>query len=112
MATHSTDIIRTLARHARSAAFVGSTRIGVALAGCALATSAAHARTAEDEQVWFNATVMQTTRSGFAWFAEVQPRFGDGANRLQQLILRPAVGWQLRKNLSVFAGYAHVAMPR
>lgn len=73
---------------------------------------AADARTTEDEQVWFNATIMQTTGSGFAWFAEVQPRFGDGANRLQQLILRPAVGWQVRKDLTVFVGYAHVAMPR
>lgn len=78
----------------------------------AILGSAAQARTTEDEQIWLNATVMQTTAKGFAWFAEVQPRFGDGAGSLQQLIVRPAVGWRLSSKFTAYAGYAHVAVVR
>ncbi|RZM32060.1 MAG: DUF2490 domain-containing protein [Sphingomonas sp.] len=78
----------------------------------ALAASSLHARTAEDEQVWINATVMQTTASGFAWFAEAQPRLGEGAGRLQQLLVRPAVGWRINDAVTAYLGYAHVALPR
>jgi hypothetical protein len=81
-----------------------------ALAGLGIPSPAA-ARTVEDEQVWLNGTVTQTTSSGFAWFAEIQPRIGDGASRVQQLLLRPAVGWRLSPEVTVYGGYAHVVLP-
>ena len=82
------------------------------LAAIALTIAApAAAATVEDEQVWLNATVMQTTKGGFAWFAEVQPRIGNGVSRMQQLILRPAIGWRLSDKVTAYGGYAHVALP-
>lgn len=83
----------------------------LALAALAL-PAAAQGRTVEDEQIWLNATVMQTQENGFAWFAEVQPRFTEGAQHLRQLILRPAVGYRLSPAVTVYAGYAHVDLPR
>ncbi|SFS04122.1 DUF2490 domain-containing protein [Sphingomonas jatrophae] len=71
----------------------------------------AHARTVEDEQVWLNAVVSGTTKSGFAYWLEAQPRFTDGAGRLGQLLLRPMVGWKLSDAVTVYGGYAHVVLP-
>jgi hypothetical protein len=82
------------------------------MAALALAAAPASARTAEDEQIWLNATVMQTKPGGLAWFAEVQPRFGNSASRMQQLLLRPAVGWAPNDKLTLYAGYAHVFLPQ
>jgi hypothetical protein len=83
----------------------------LALAASCLATAAA-AQTTEDEQLWVNATVMKTHANGLAWFAEVQPRVGDGMSEVQQLILRPAIGYRVSDALTVYAGYAHVVLPR
>lgn len=82
----------------------------VAVSTLTIADPAA-ARTVQDEQIWLNATVMQTTPGGFAWFAEVQPRIGNGVSRVQQLILRPAIGWRLSPKVTVYGGYAHVVLP-
>jgi hypothetical protein len=84
----------------------------VALAALALAIAPAQARTTEDGQMWLNATVMQTKPGGFAWFAEVQPRIGNDVSRMQQLLLRPAVGWAPNDKLTLYAGYAHVVLPQ
>lgn len=83
----------------------------VALAATVLVPTA-HAQTREDEQLWVNATVMKTHESGLAWFAEVQPRVGEGASEVQQLILRPAIGYRFSDALTLYAGYAHVVLPR
>ena len=72
----------------------------------------AHAQTREDEQLWINGTVMKTEANGIAWFAEVQPRVGNGLSEVQQVILRPAVGYRVSDALTVYAGYAHVVLPR
>lgn len=71
----------------------------------------AAAATVEDEQIWANATLMGTADSGLAYFVEVQPRFADGASRMSQLILRPAIGWRLSPKVTAYAGYAHIALP-
>lgn len=71
--------------------------------------SPAAARTVEDEQVWLNGTVMGTLQnSNVAYFVEVQPRFTDGASRLGQLLLRPAIGWKVSDAVTAYGGYAHV----
>lgn len=79
------------------------------LAGSLLAMPAA-ARTNEDEQAWLNVTVIGNVGK-LAYFAEVQPRVGDGVSRLSQLLLRPAIGYSFSKNVTLYGGYAHVVLP-
>lgn len=62
---------------------------------------------AHDAQLWFNSTVFGSI-DDFAFFAEMQPRFGNGISQLDQLILRPAVGWKVTKDLTLYQGYAYV----
>lgn len=82
------------------------------LAALLFAAVPAQAQTAEDEQLWVNLTVMKTEANGIAWFAEVQSRVGNGLTDVQQLLLRPAVGYKLSDALTVYLGYAHVVLPR
>lgn len=67
----------------------------------------AAAQVDHDGQLWINATAFGSVGS-FAMFAEVQPRFGDGPSRLDQLIVRPAVGWKISDAVTVYQGYARV----
>ena len=83
--------------------------ISLSFAGLLLAAPAS-ARTDQDEQIWLNATIIGNVGK-FAYFAEAQPRFGDGVSRLSQLLLRPAIGYQVSKAVTVYGGYAHVVSP-
>ncbi|WP_245930603.1 DUF2490 domain-containing protein [Methylobacterium radiodurans] len=67
----------------------------------------AAAQVAHDGQLWINTTLFGGV-DAFAYFAEIQPRFGDGISRLDQLILRPAVGWKINDQLTIYQGYAYV----
>ncbi|QRE75830.1 DUF2490 domain-containing protein [Methylobacterium aquaticum] len=67
----------------------------------------AAAQADHDGQLWINATAFGSVGS-FAMFAEVQPRFGDGPSRLDQLIVRPAIGWKISDAVTVYQGYARV----
>ena len=69
------------------------------------------AQTRQDEAVWLNGTVMGTVRGPIIFFAEVQPRVGDGVSRLSQLLLRPAIGVALSKRLKLYQGYAFALDP-
>lgn len=80
--------------------------ISLIFAGLLLSAPAV-ARTTEDEQAWLNVTVIGTVGK-VAYFAEVQPRFGDGVSRLSQLLLRPGIGYTVSKSVTVYGGYAHV----
>ncbi|WP_176595803.1 DUF2490 domain-containing protein [Sphingobium sp. 15-1] len=71
----------------------------------------AMARTTEEEQLWVNLTAMGAVSGKLVYFAEVQPRMGDGVSRLDQLLLRGAVGWKLSPSFTVYQGYAHVVLP-
>lgn len=64
--------------------------------------------TEEDEQIWL--AQFSTFSVGNKWlvFTELQARQTDGAERLGQIIVRPAVGYQVSDAVSVFAGYAWV----
>ncbi len=78
------------------------------LAALALASAGpAAAQTTQDTQLWLNTTLFGS-HGDFVYFAEVQPRFGSDISRLDQLILRPAVGWKLNDALTVYQGYARV----
>ena len=80
------------------------------LCAAMLPAASAEAETVEDHQIWLNATVIGTV-GRFAYFAEVQPRFGQDASRLTQLLFRPAVGYVLSKTKTAYAGYTHVVLP-
>jgi hypothetical protein len=84
-------------------------RLFLISAGLLLAAPAA-AQTDHDEQLWANVTVIGTVGK-FAYFAEVQPRIGNGISRAQQILVRPAVGNRLSDTVTAYAGYAHVFMP-
>lgn len=71
----------------------------------------AHAQTRHDEQVWVNLTAMGTISGDAVYFAELQPRVGDGVSRLDALLLRGAVGWKLSPAVTLYQGYAHVITP-
>ena len=87
-----------------------STRNRIARAltiGAAVIASPALAETTQDEQAWINLTAIGPVSGDLVYFAEVQPRFGNGA-RLDQLLLRGAVGWKLSPSVTLYQGYAHV----
>jgi Protein of unknown function (DUF2490) len=69
------------------------------------------AQTSHDEGVWLNATVMGSVKDRLIFFAEVQPRITEGASRVTQILLRPAIGWQVSPKLAVYQGYARVIDP-
>lgn len=73
-----------------------------------LAASPCAAQTEEDTGVWINSTIFGGIGSKGVFFAEVQPRFLDNASRLDQLLLRPAIGLKVTEKLSLYQGYAYV----
>ncbi|WP_448663289.1 DUF2490 domain-containing protein [Sphingomonas sp. CJ20] len=76
-----------------------------------LCAAGAHAQTQQDEQVWVNLTAMGGLRGDVVYFAEVQPRTGDGVSRLDQMLLRGAIGVKLSPRVTLYQGYAHVVSP-
>jgi len=76
-----------------------------------LLSTNARAETRHDEQVWVNLTSMGPISKNLVYFAEIQPRTGDGSSRLDQLLLRGALGVKLGSNLVLYQGYAHVVVP-
>lgn len=75
------------------------------------ATAPAHAQTSQDEQVWLNLTAMGSVKDDLVYFAEIQPRIGDGVSRVNQAIFRGALGWKLSPTVTVYQGYAHIVSP-
>ncbi|MFT4057803.1 MAG: DUF2490 domain-containing protein [Novosphingobium sp.] len=84
----------------------------LALATAALLTAPlAHAETTQDEQAWINLTAMGSISGDVVYFAEFQPRMGDGISRLDALLLRGAVGVKLSPSVTLYQGYAHIITP-
>ncbi len=81
------------------------------LAVVATTGAPAAAETRHDEQAWVNLTAMGSISGDLLYFAELQPRIGDGVSRVDQLLLRGAVGWKLSPSATVYQGYAHVVVP-
>ncbi|KQQ13597.1 hypothetical protein ASF53_11515 [Methylobacterium sp. Leaf123] len=75
---------------------------------CLIATGArTSAEPVQDGQLWINTSLFGSV-GDVAYFAEVQPRIGNGISQLDQLILRPAVGWKVNDALVLYQGYAYV----
>ncbi len=80
-----------------------------AAAGLMAGFSATAAKaTDEDFNVWTAQVVTIEADKDFRIRLEAQERFTDDASRLGQLLLRPAIGYQVDKDVSVYAGYAYV----
>jgi hypothetical protein len=62
----------------------------------------------EDEQVWLAQFSTIEVGQKVLLFTDVQLRFTDGADRLGQVLLRPAVGYRITPSDTLFLGYAHV----
>ena len=69
----------------------------------------ATAQTVTDERVWWNVTVQEKagTKSPWRWYFELQGRTRDGVDALDQLLVRPAVGYDLTNRSSLWAGYGY-----
>jgi Protein of unknown function (DUF2490) len=67
------------------------------------------AQTISDGRVWWNATLQERsgTESPWRWYFEVQGRMRDGADALDQLLIRPAIAYELTSRSSVWAGYGY-----
>lgn len=75
-----------------------------------LSAGTASARETHDEQLWINVTGFGSV-GPLAVFAEIQPRIGAGVSRLDQLLIRPAIGVKLSNSVTVYQGYARVRTP-
>ncbi len=64
----------------------------------------------QDFRLWSPVFVTVSLPSLFLAYMEVNPRFADldNAGHIDQLLLRPALGYKLMENLSIWQGYAWV----
>jgi Protein of unknown function (DUF2490) len=64
----------------------------------------------QDFRLWSPVFMTVKLPSSFLAYTEVQPRFADldGEGHIDQLLLRPAIGYQVTENLSLWQGYAWV----
>lgn len=59
-----------------------------------------------DAQSWIQLLSQGKLTPQLRLWNELQPRFGSGAGGLTTLMIRPAVGWQLTQEFSLWGGYA------
>jgi hypothetical protein len=62
----------------------------------------------QDFRLWSPVYLTVQLPSSFVGYMEANPRFGDDVSQLDQLLLRPAVGYKLTEHLSLWQGYAWV----
>jgi hypothetical protein len=69
----------------------------------------AYARTIEDGGIWLGLSLQgNLADTGFNWSTELQPRWREEGDKLNQLIIRPALFYKLDKKSSVWLGYEKV----
>jgi len=75
----------------------------LAVCGTPLATTFAEST---DNQSWTQ--VITQVKLNKEWFAymEAQPRVGDDISRLERLLIRPAMGYNINPNIALYLGYA------
>lgn len=64
--------------------------------------------TRSDFRLWTPVYLTVKLPSRFIAYMEANPRIGDDVTNIDQLLLRPAIGYQLTENLSLWQGYAWV----
>lgn len=83
-------------------------RLGLAvMLLCGAAPAAAQVLT--DERLWVNFTLQERagTESPWRWYFEVQGRTRNGVDDFDQLVVRPAVGYDLTPRSSVWVGHGY-----
>lgn len=83
-------------------------RTRLLLAAASLCFPATAMAAQEDEQVWLAQFSTIEVGQKVLLFTDVQLRFTDGADRLGQVLLRPAVGYRITPSDALFLGYAYV----
>lgn len=68
----------------------------------------ARAETRHDEQVWFQTVAQGAVVGDLVYFAELQPRFGNGASQLSQMMIRGGAGAKISDRVTIYQGYANV----
>lgn len=61
-----------------------------------------------DIQQWtlVTANISFDTEKKWLFYMEAQPRIGDDVSRLERLLIRPAVGYNINEHLTAYLGYA------
>lgn len=89
----------------------------MAIVACSLmpfASPTAWAEVQEDFRIWGNVTArgnfwyIDPDRKRWRWWMEAQTRFRDSGEALDQLLIRPGIGYALTDQSTVWIGYAHV----
>jgi uncharacterized protein DUF2490 len=98
-------------RGAQARAIVGVRRVACTLVLIATTRAPApvSAQTIKDGRTWWNVTLQEktATTSPWFWYIEVQARTRDGLDALDQLLVRPAVGYDLTIRSSLWIGYGY-----
>ena len=101
----------------RTGKFVSALPLVIAIVACSLipfAASAAWAEVAEDFRIWGNVTArgnfgfVDPDLKRWRWWMEVQPRTRESGSEMDQLLIRPGIGYALSDRSTVWIGYAHV----
>lgn len=82
--------------------------LAVPFAAAMLAATPAQAQPRHDAQVWHQTVAQGPIADDLVYFLELQPRFGNDASELSQMLLRGAAGVKLSDRVSVYQGYANV----
>lgn len=73
------------------------------------AATPAYAQTKEDGGIWLGLSLQgNLADTGLNWSAELQPRWREEGDKLNQLIIRPALFYKFDKKSSVWLGYEKV----
>ena len=78
------------------------------------ASPAAWADDADDFRIWGNVTArgnfgfVDPDLKRWRWWMEVQPRSRESGKEMDQLLIRPGIGYALTDHSTVYIGYAHV----
>jgi len=93
----------------------GVVAVGVLLwsmAGGGVMTAQAYtelgSNTLSDFRLWTPVYLTVKLPNRFLAYMEANPRIGDDVTNIDQLLLRPAIGYQLTDNLSIWQGYGWV----
>ena len=89
----------------------------IVIAACSLmpfASPTARAEVVEDFRLWGNVTArgnlgyIDSDLKRWRWWMEAQTRFRDSGDALDQLLIRPGIGYALTDQSTVWIGYARV----
>ena len=68
-------------------------------------TNVQAASATSDYQVWVPVNINAKLTDHLRGFLEIQPRIGNDSSHLTSLIVRPAIGWALNQQATIWVGY-------